>query len=344
MRRFFCVLLCFTLLLPGLALADKTITITFTGDVTLGSEEKKRENAASFDSFAAERGYDYFFANMKDFFAEDDLTVVNLEGVLSDSKAGEKKDKTYRFRGPTDFVNILTRSGIEACNIANNHSMDYGQKGYDATQATLETAGLGVFGNDSVYIYEKDDIRIAFLGVNSTAYNKRKTWAKEEIARLKAEENVNAVVYVFHGGTEYGRVRNQIQEKASRYFIDCGADLIVMHHPHVVQGFDVYKNRSICYSLGNFCFGGNKQVRALPCMMVRATLTFADDGAYLGQQLALYPAHISGTDPQNNYQPLLVSGEDAQAAMALAQRDTNYTLNPFDDAAGCALQDYLPAD
>ena len=343
MRRVFCILLCIALLLPAFALADKTVTITFTGDVTLGSEEKKRANAASFDSVAAEQGYDYFFANMKDFFAEDDLTVINLEGVLSDSSAGEKKDKTYRFRGPTDFVNILTRSGIEVCNIANNHSMDYGQKGYDATQAALEAAGLGVFGNESVYIYEKDGIRVAFLGVNSTAYNKRKTWAKEEIARLKAEENVNAVVYVFHGGTEYGRVRNDMQEKASRYFINCGADLIVMHHPHVVQGFDIYKNRSICYSLGNFCFGGNKQVRALRAMVVRATLTFADDGTYLGQQLALYPAHISGTDPQNNYQPLLVSGEEAQAAMALAQRDTDFTLNPFDDAAGCALQDYLPA-
>lgn len=344
MRRFFCVLLCFALLMPAFALADKTVTITFTGDVTLGSEEKKRANAASFDSVAAEKGYDYFFANMKDFFAEDDLTVINFEGVLSDSSAGEKKDKTYRFRGPTDFARILTQSGIEACNIANNHSMDYGNKGYESTRTALEAAGLGVFGNDSVYIYAKDGIRVAFLGVNSTAYNKRKTWAKEEIARLKAEEGVNAVVYVFHGGTEYGRVRNQMQEKASRYFIDCGADLIVMHHPHVVQGFDIYKNRSVCYSLGNFCFGGNKQVRALPAMVVRATLTFADDGAYLGQQLALYPAHISGTDPQNNYQPLLVSGEDAQAAMALAQRDTDFPLNPFDDEAGCALQDYLPAE
>ena len=344
MRRFFCVLLCFALLMPAFALADKTVTITFTGDVTLGSEEKKRANAASFDSVAAEKGYDYFFANMKDFFAEDDLTVINFEGVLSDSSAGEKKDKTYRFRGPTDFARILTQSGIEACNIANNHSMDYGNKGYESTRTALEAAGLGVFGNDSVYIYAKDGIRVAFLGVNSTAYNKRKTWAKEEIARLKAEEGVNAVVYVFHGGTEYGRVRNHMQEKASRYFIDCGADLIVMHHPHVVQGFDIYKNRSVCYSLGNFCFGGNKQVRALPAMVVRATLTFADDGAYLGQQLALYPAHISGTDPQNNYQPLLVSGEDAQAAMALAQRDTDFPLNPFDDEAGCALQDYLPAE
>ncbi|MGN0973009.1 MAG: CapA family protein, partial [Aristaeellaceae bacterium] len=277
-------------------------------------------------------------------FAEDDLTVINLEGVLSDSSKQENTKKTYRFRGPTDFVNILTCSSIEACNIANNHTMDFGNQGHDTTLATLQEAGLGAFGNGEVFIFEKDGIRIAFMSVNSTGFNNRKAWAKEEMARLKSEEGVNFIVYVFHGGTEYGRVRNNTQENVARYVIDNGADLVVMHHPHVVQGFDIYNNRSICYSLGNFCFGGNKEVRALEAMVVRATLTFADDGAYLGQQLALYPANISGTDPVNNYQPLLVTGEAAEAAMALAQHDTDYTLNPFDEALGCALQDYLPAN
>ncbi|MGN0746913.1 MAG: CapA family protein, partial [Aristaeellaceae bacterium] len=85
MRRCFCLLLCLMLLAPTAALADKTVTITFTGDVTLGSEEKKRTKDYSFDTMAANQGYEYFFANVRDFFAEDDLTVINLEGVLSDS-------------------------------------------------------------------------------------------------------------------------------------------------------------------------------------------------------------------------------------------------------------------
>ena len=344
MRRLLSLLICLMLLAPAAALAEKTVTITFTGDVTLGSEEKKRNKDFSFDTMAANQGYEYFFANVRDFFAEDDLTVINLEGVLSDSSKQENTGKTYRFRGPTDFVNILTCSSIEACNIANNHTMDFGNQGYAATLATVQEAGLGAFGNDEIFIYEKDGIKIAFMSVNTTGFNGRKSWTKEEMARLKNEEGVNCIVYVFHGGTEYGGVHNRIQENASRYVIDCGADLVVMHHPHVVQGFDIYKNRTICYSLGNFCFGGNKEVRALEAMVVRATLTFADDGTYLGQQLALYPANISGTNPVNNYQPLLVSGEAAEAAMKLAQRDTDFTLNPFDEALGCALQDYLPAN
>ena len=134
------------------------------------------------------------------------------------------------------------------------------------------------------------------------------------------------------------------QEYAAHYMIDAGADLVIMHHPHVVQGYEIYKNRTICYSLGNFCFGGNKKVRAIESLVVQADLTFADDGTYLGQQLRLYPAHISGTPEDSNFQPVPVTGEAAQAVMTLVQRDSDMTLNPYSDELGYALQDYVPAE
>lgn len=343
MRRFFLLLLCLMLLAPA-ALAEKTVTLTFTGDVTLGSEEAKRRYAYSLDSVAAAEGYEYFFANVRDFFAEDDLTVVNFEGVLSDSNRQENTSKTYRFRGPTEFVEILNLASVEAANIANNHTMDFGTQGYTATKETLSSAGIGYFGNQSEYIFEKDGIRIAFLGLNSTALNKNKSWIKEEIPRLKEEEGINAVVFTIHAGQEYGKHRNNTQETFGHYVIDAGADLVIMHHPHVVQGIEVYQNRYICYSLGNFCFGGNKTVRAMETVVARVVLSFDDSGAYTGQQLSLYPAHISGTDPDNNYQPLFVSGDDAAEVMRLIQIDTDFDLNPYDEELGCAPQAYLPAN
>ena len=346
MRRILCLLLCLLTLVPACALADKTITITFTGDVTMGSEERKREKDFSFDTFAETKGYDYFFANVRDFFAEDDLTVVNLECVLSDSSKGEKKDKTYRFRGPTDFINILKNANVDACNIANNHTMDYGKNGYASTLAAVQGAGLGAFGNGDVFIFEKDGIKIAFLGGNTTAFTSRKAWAKEEMARLRAEEGVDAIIYTYHGGTEYGRVHAKRQTTSAEWAIRNGADLVIMHHPHVIMGFEIFNNRTICYSLGNFCFGGNKEVRerALEAMVVRAELTFADDGTYLGQQLKLYPVHTSGNPEVNDYQPRLITDPAAaQIAMDRAQDDTDFTLNPFDPALGYALQDFVPA-
>lgn len=342
MRRLLCLLLCAMLLCP-VAMAEKTVRVTFTGDVTLGSEELKKNQPTSFVSMAAEKGYAYFFEKVKPIFEQDDLTVVNLEGPLTDRNTQENTKKTYRFRGPTDFVQILLQGSVEACNIANNHTYDFGKQGYNATVETLKNAGVGYFGQQTTYVFEKDGIKIAFFGLNSTQFNGNRNWARDEIARMKREDGVNAVVFVFHGGQEYGKKHNKNQETYAYFAIDAGADLVIMHHPHVVQGLEIYKNRTICYSLGNFCFGGNKDVRALEALAVAATLTFSDDGEYLGQQLDLYPVNISGTPPVNNYQPLFVTGEDAQGVFKLVQLDTKDTIAPFSDDLGYAPQPYVPA-
>ena len=343
MRRFLILLACL-LMTASSALAEKTITLTFTGDVTIGSEEYLRDREFSFDTFAQTHGYEYFFKNVRDLFAEDDLTVINLENVLSDNRHGEDRSKTYRFRGPTDFVKILTLSGIEAANLANNHAaVDYGNRGLRDTLETLRAAGIGAFGVKEVYIFEKDGVKIALMGIWNTAYRPNRTWMEKEIARLKNEEGVSAVIFSIHSGQEYSPFHGAGQRWQAKTLIDAGADLVIMHHPHVVQGIEIINNRTVCYSLGNFCFGGNKTVRALESLVVRATLTFSDEGEYLGQQLTLYPAHVSGTTPDNDYQPRLVTGEDALAVMALIQQDTEFELPPFDEELGGATLPYLPA-
>lgn len=343
MRRFLLILLCFMLVCPA-ALADKTVTLTFTGDVTLGGEEYLRAQPTSFDSVAAEMGYAYFFANFRDFFAEDDLTIVNLEGVIADSGRGEVRNKTYRFRAPTEFLQILKEGNVEVAGLANNHTYDYSKQGYTATLEALAQAEIACFGNQEIYVYEKDGLKIAFLGLNSSAFQGSQEWLKKEIARLKEEEGVNAVVFTAHAGQEYGKHRSPGQEYYSRFAINSGADLVVINHPHVMQGINVYNNRVVCYSLGNFCFGGNKMVRSINSMIARVTMTFSDEGVFLGQQLALYPIHISGTDPQNNYQPCFVTGNEANEVIRLVQVDTDYPINPFSEELGCALQDYVPAE
>ena len=344
MRRFLCALILavFLSLLCGGAMADRSVTITFTGDVTLGSEEAKKKQDSSFVSYAAQKGYDYFFANFQEMFQSDDLTVVNLEGPLTDSSKQENKAKTYRFRGSADYANILTGAGIDAANLANNHCpTDFGNQGYNATKAALEDAGVGWFANTKVYIFEKDGLRIAFIGLNSTKVNGQKAWFRKEIPRLKEEEGVNAVVFVFHAGTEYSMHHTKAQTTYSQWAIDAGADLVIMHHPHVVQGLDIYKDRYVCYSVGNFCFGGNKEIRALETVVVQVRLDFDDEGHYLGQKLTLYPANISGHADYNDYQPALVTGEAAERVMHLIQVDTAFELNPWNEETASAPQPYL---
>lgn len=343
MRRFLLLLL-LALALTGNALADTSVTLTFVGDCTLGSEERTRANADSYDSFVKAKGYDYFFANVRSLFLNDDLTVINLEGVLSDSAAQEKRDKTYRFRGPTDFVKILTGSSVEICNLANNHTGDYGNQGAESTRNVLDEAGIGWFSSTDFYIAEVKGLRIAFFALQPSTFSNNKAWCASEIKRLKEEEDVSACVFVFHAGQEYATYRNAAQENFARYAIGAGADLVIMHHPHVLQGLEVLNNRTICYSLGNFSFGGNCKVRSLDTAVFQVTMDFTDDGQYKGQQVAIFPAHISDDPEDNHYQPVLVNGADAEAVMARIQRDSSFTLTPFDEETGCALQPYVPAN
>ena len=84
---------------PALGGAEKTVTLTFTGDVTLGSEEINKDKPNSFNGYAEREGYGWFFRNMKELFSGDDLTIVNLEGTLTDSSFQEDTTKTFRFRG-----------------------------------------------------------------------------------------------------------------------------------------------------------------------------------------------------------------------------------------------------
>ena len=342
------ILLCawmILVLLTASGIAQKQIRLTFAGDVTLGSEEYLREKDFSLVSFAERKGYPYFFENVRELFSKDDLTIVNLEGVLSDSNDGENKEKTYRFRGNPEYTQILTSGSVEMVNLANNHTMDFGERGYLDTKAALTQDSILFFGGREITVFEKNGARIAFLGLSYTDENREeKEWIKAEIRRLKKEENVNAVVFCYHGGREYSEARTQKQVDIAKLAVNAGADLVIMHHPHVVQGMSIINNRSVCYSLGNFCFGGNKNVRAVESLVVAATLSFSDDGEYLGQQIDLYPAHISGTQPRTNYQPLLVTGRDAKRVMRLVQADTRYDLNDFDEEKGFARQDYLPAE
>lgn len=118
MRKFLAWTMLLLCLMTGAALADQTITLTFTGDITLGGEDYLRTAEDSFFATYDREGPEYFLANFADFFAEDDLTVVNLEGVLTDNDALRQRDKGkggdgYWFRGKTEYAKVLSSASVE---------------------------------------------------------------------------------------------------------------------------------------------------------------------------------------------------------------------------------------
>lgn len=340
MKRFMHAALLFMamILLACSATAEtRSIRLTFAGDCTLGNHEGwMNHSVGTFKVMQQEQGnYTYFLEKCRPIFANDDYTVVNLEVVLADTPKGKREGRKWNFRGTTDYVRILTEGGVEAVTLGNNHAQDFGSTGLKSTKETLKKAGVDYCVDKEVCLFEKDGIKIAFMGFWESSFHSKLKWIKQEIPRLKQEEGCAAVVVLYHGGNEYKQKHSKEQEKDLRAAIDAGADLVVGHHPHVIQGMEVYKNRTIFYSLGDFCYGGNRKPRAIeyPTFVAGVEMHF-DDTGYLSQQVTIHPFRISGTAPRNNYQPYPVTGEEAEEVMRLIQNDTPFELAPYVEGQG----------
>ena len=349
-------------LLTGAAGAEKVLTLTFAGDCTLGcGEDDKYYIKENFDAVIAEEGYAYCFANFLDLFSADDCTVVNCEGVFQNTKDGEKKSKSFRFRGTEDFVNIFKEGSVEAVSLSNNHTFDYSTQGFNNTRRVIEEAGIGWTNENEIWIFEKDGIRIAFGSVYYSVYWDAAEKIRNKLLQLRENGEIDAAVMLVHAGTEYFPRHVEQQTQFAEFFINkAKADLVIMHHPHVLQGIRILNNRSIFYSLGNFVFGGyykvtsgNYNTNSLYTMAVQVKMYFSDDGEYKGQQAVLYPAYDSGSDRMvgasllNNYQPVRVSAEDAEPVIAAIQYDTEWQLPELrEDENGLSYMvlDYLEAD
>ncbi|HPF87137.1 MAG TPA: CapA family protein [Candidatus Limiplasma sp.] len=309
------------------AWADQTILVSFLGDCTIGCEEKVYEWENGFAMTADREGYAYFFEKVYPLLSTDDLTVANFEGVLKRNAYG-KTEKTYNFRGLPAYAQILVEGSVEAVGLENNHTEDYGDTGKNTTKTALTDAGVSWFDAENAYIYEKGGVRIAFLSIwQQWVFYYGKEY-EQTITALK-KNGADVVVVYLHAGEEYNPYHTESQSSAAYRFIDAGADLIVCSHPHVVQGIEEYQNRLILYSLGNFVFGGNVNVRALETYIPQVTFTFSADGEYLCQQLRVYPANVSGDAEANDYQPRLVTGEAADAVYLLIDQDSETLELPY---------------
>jgi len=242
---------------------DSLVQILFTGDVVL---------ARHFQQYIGQN-YTYAFARIP-WFKQADLSVINLENPLT--TASEAREKPFVFKAPPRLVRVLQDGGVDLANIANNHIYDYGAAGLLETMQTLKKAGIRYVGAGADFaqahrpvIFERKGIRIGFLayyGVRAHSEShpagendpgtalRRLRFIRDDVRALRPK--VDFLVVIFHWGFEKEHFPRTHQIKFAHRVIDYGADLIVGHHPHVLQGVEKYKGKIIVYSLGNFIFGG----------------------------------------------------------------------------------------
>lgn len=250
--------------------SDRSIELTFVGDIML---------SRGLDKYLNEKGYDYPYENLKEIFLSDDLTVVNLECPITSYGRGANKAKRFVFKADSENAFAMKRAGIDLCDLANNHTMDYRSEGLSDTMKALSEAGISYVGagenafSNMSYIFEKNGYKVGILAYSlfppeGMVYNENTTninylsefedlksdRVREDLKNLKADFKI---VY-FHWGVEYEPFARDMQKKLARDTIDGGADFVVGTHPHVIQESEVYKGKYIYYSLGNCVF--DKQI------------------------------------------------------------------------------------
>lgn len=286
-----------------------TFTISAAGDVTLGNTHMQDYSYSFRQMYDTQQDQGYFFKNVKSYFEADDMTIVNFEGVLTLSE--ERQERTYNMKGNPEYVSILTEGSVEAVSFGNNHRQDYGQRGSDDTIAAFREADIGYAYNNNVGIYEANGITVGWVSVNEASYG---DWVEKDVEQgiqeLK-EAEVDIILVCCHWGTERENYPEEYQTTLGRKCIDWGADLVLGHHPHVLQGIEEYQGKYIVYSLANFCYGGNRNPKDKDTMIFQQTFTFVDGEKQEDKNIRIIPCSLSSVTTVNNYQPTPAEGEEA---------------------------------
>ncbi|RII28402.1 MAG: capsular biosynthesis protein [Geobacter sp.] len=348
MLRKLVLLTCLCLCTPTHPARGGEIVINAVGDIML---------AGSGTPVYSRLGYDYPFAATRKYLQRGDLAIGNLESPIT-SRGDEFRDKRFRFRAEPAAAAALREAGFSVLTLANNHVLDYGSVGLQDTADLLDRYGILHSGagknlgeaRQAVTITIKGK-RLAFLAYSLTFPDKfyasdstpgtapgYPSFFADDIA--KARQTADYVIVSFHWGTERAERPHSRQVAAAHQAIDAGADVVLGHHPHVLQGIERYKGGVILYSLGNFAFGslspssrqsviaritlgeGVREVEFIPLNVLNRTVRFqprvmeAGRGDAVIAHLNRISAHLGTAIVSDGGRHLLDMGKDNQRVAA----------------------------
>lgn len=283
------------------------ISLSFAGDMMLASF-KDQTTAGSFNEYANEKSPDYFLEKVKPIFEKDDFTIANLENVLSDSNlspVAKDHSPAYWYKSKTSNTDILKAGSVEAVSLANNHNGDYGSQGRQDTLSAVKNAGLFYGEQGKTMMLEKQGFKIAVICTGMWS-----EWQAENIVKEidKAEETSDYQIVFFHGGTERLHKPENWKVRSAHKLVDAGADLVVGGHPHVLQPREIYNRKEIVYSIGNFCYGGNKRPENRTVIYQMKLTVNADTMEVQTEQSNIIPCYVYEGNV-NNYRPAPIENE-----------------------------------
>ena len=224
------------------------VTALFVGDIMLDRTVATHAQAV---------GDDILFAGVQELFANPDVRIGNLEGTITNNQSIAQQDHSIlRFTFDPHYAQLLADVGFNALSSANNHALDFGEDGYNQTRAYLTGVQIAPFGSPfnnehlatSLTVGDKTLCMVGYMEL----FDPDPTLVINKIKEIRP--TCSYIVVMPHWGVEYQLQPTAAQIDLAHQFIDAGADVIVGSHPHVVEPLEIYKNKAIFYSLGNFIF------------------------------------------------------------------------------------------
>ena len=201
-------------------------------------------------------------------------------------------------------------------NVANNHTHDYGDESYVDTLATLDVAGVYRFGNDFTNVLEVGGVKVGFTGIYECEVGLDCLGQAVDSVKALKEDGAQVIVCQFHWGDENATAPSDINIELAHAVIDAGADLVIGHHPHALQGIELYRGKYICYSMGSFCVGGNGSYKDKDTMIFQQTFSVKDGSLQEQPAYRIIPCSISTDSVRNTYCPTPAVGTEAERIMS----------------------------
>lgn len=238
---------------------NEVVTILLVGDMMFDRHVRKLMDT---------HGIDYPFEKIH---FDADIIVGNLEGTITENQSIAKND-VLKFTFDPKVADLLKKNNFTAVSLANNHTRDFGYKGYTTTIDYLKKANIGYFGDwenaeNHSFVIEKKGKKIEFIGFNEFAYRNF-----EKVLAIVASSTADYTIVFPHWGVEYEKQPSTLQKTWAHKFIDAGADAVIGAHPHIVQTTETYKDKPIVYSMGNFIFDQYANDELKSGLMVKITL------------------------------------------------------------------------
>jgi len=299
------------------------VHLVFVGDMMLDRSVYRKMSAS---------GIDYPFRRLGDIFTGADLVIGNLEGPITARGNHGVPNGSLLFKFEPETAAALKDAGFDYVSLANNHTNNQGAVGFTDSQEHLAAANVTAFGHprqvtlDEVALIEVKGWKLALIGWNMIEV--ADTYQQELLTMIQElDATVDQVVILPHWGNEY-KPQTVAQVDTAHALIDAGADLIIGAHPHTVQGVELYNDRPIFYSLGNFIFDQYWSDPTEQGLAVRITLT---ETALTAE---LVPIDLRGSQPQVATDPIqatiierLLDASDALTESVMNQVRTTRSLS-----------------